>query len=499
MPADSQAHPPRFRIWLRRQNVADGPYSLRFEVQDGKGILRVARPGVLIDPPARALGMEERLSAAQLRSTRFILVWDGGRARQGHLLNRVDELQLERVETDRWHELEIVVDGGFRYAVLAVSMPPQEASAPRPKSRRPSLSELRQALDSITVHEESVEDVDSALASLTGPPPAPPRPIAEVAEAPAAGAKGAPPPPVIGARSSTAGVRYPASHEAQRPRQRGADAPGVASRPDVRSERGLDDAPTMSLDERRNPLPRPGAHDDAVLAFGAAGEPAEAGVHDPESSEDPLSDLPELPPMPVVPGHPSALAHGMGASPAAGRPAPSVPAPAGFPTCFSDEHEEAVFSIDLPSHRKSTEHVVVRRGDDEDGGMFEREELPPMPDLIAADPAEEEVPDDEVVLAADGEVDEVPLLGESEDEVLAAGDEDTTAHEVLPTPPPPRPAPPPPVAPAPPPAEAPLQGEGRALIRHLRRKEEQQRVRIAQLESELAELRAKLAGTPPRG
>ena len=102
MPPDSQAHPPRFRLWLRRQNVAEGPFALRFEVMDGKGILRVARPGVLIDPPARPVGLEERLTTQQLRSTRFILVWDGGRARQGHLLNRLDEAQLDRVELDRW-------------------------------------------------------------------------------------------------------------------------------------------------------------------------------------------------------------------------------------------------------------------------------------------------------------------------------------------------------------------------------------------------------------
>lgn len=145
MAVDSQAHPPRFRLWIRRQNVAEGPFSLRFEAMDGKGILRVARPGVLIDPPARPVGIEERLSTAQLRSTRFILVWDGGRARQGHLLNRIEEPQLERLELERWHEMEVVVDGGFRYAVLPVITVAPEARPSKPKSRRPSLSELRQA------------------------------------------------------------------------------------------------------------------------------------------------------------------------------------------------------------------------------------------------------------------------------------------------------------------------------------------------------------------
>lgn len=483
---------------------------MRFEVQEGKGILRVARPGVLIDPPARALGMEERLSAAQLRSTRFILVWDGGRARQGHLLNRIDELQLERVETDRWHELEIVVDGGFRYVVLAASMPPREAQPPRPKSRRPSLSELRQALDSITVHDESAEDVDSALASLTGPPPPPPRSLEEVMEAPGTGGMGAPPPPVIGARTSTARVNYPSTHEAQRPARRGESTPAVVTGPQPRGKRVLEDAPTMTLEGARSPLPRPPAEDEGPLAFGSAGEP-EGMLLAAEAGDDPLSDLPEMPPMPVVPGRPDGTT-ARAITPVV-RAAPQG-TPVAFHEGFTDESEEAAFSIDLPTHRKSTEHVVVRRGEEEEDGVFAREELPPMEDLLVAAPAEDEeiepaLPDgedegvlmaeaaaDDELLAAEGDVDEMPIPADGG--AIAAGEEETTAHEVLPTP---RPPLPPPAAPAPAPVSAKGEppGEGRALVRHLRRKEEAQRVRIAELEAELAELRAKLAGSPARG
>lgn len=480
---------------------------MRFEVQDGKGILRVARPGVLIDPPARALGMEERLSAAQLRSTRFILVWDGGRARQGHLLNRIDELQLERVETDRWHELEIIVDGGFRYVVLAAPMPPREAQPARQKSRRPSLSELRQALDSITVHDESADDVDSALASLTGPPPPPPRSLEEVMEAPGAGAMGAPPPPVIGARTSTARANYPATHEAQRPARRGESAPAVVTSPEPRGKRVLEDAPTMTLDGARSPLPRPPAEDEGPLAFGSAGEPG--GI---EAGDDPLSDLPEMPPMPVVPGRPGAPTP-RAITPVVRAAPPGTPV--AFPEGFTDESEEAVFSIDLPTHRKNTEHVVVRRGEEEEDGAFAREEIPPMEGLLAADPAEDEelepaLPDgedegvlmaggaaDDELLAADGDVDEMPIP--AADDAIAVGEEETTAHELLPAPRPPLPPPTPPPAPAPVSAKGEPPGEGRALVRHLRRKEEVQRARIAELEAELAELRAKLAGSPARG
>ena len=134
MPADSQAQPPRFRLWLRRQGLAEGAFSLRFEVEEGKGVLRVTRPGVLIDPPARAVGVEERLSGSQLRSTRFILVWDGGRSRQGHLFSRLEDVQIDRMQIDEWQALEIVAEGAFRYAALPVSAEPPPVPEPPPPS-----------------------------------------------------------------------------------------------------------------------------------------------------------------------------------------------------------------------------------------------------------------------------------------------------------------------------------------------------------------------------
>jgi hypothetical protein len=529
MPADSQAQPPRFRLWLRRQNVAEGAYSLRFEVMEAKGILRVARPGVLIDPPARPVGMEERLTAGQLRSTRFILVWDGGRARQGHLLNRVDELQLERVETDRWHEMEVVVDGGFRYAVLAAVAPPAETRPARPKSRRPSLSELRQALDSITVHDEHAEDVDSALASLTGPPPPPPRRIDEVVDSPLPGAAGLAPPPATEARRSP--VRVPNTHEVRFGAKREAAAnallPGAVPEP----PRGLDDAPTAAIEDVREALPRPGspppppafpakpnddappsAPDDDLLALGEAdesaehaealalgeadeGEEADGGVDlglVEGAGDDPVSDLPQLPPIPVVPNRSGAARPAP--PPARARPpqaaGDSAATPgAAFFASFSDAEEEAVFSIDLPTHRKNTEHVSVRRGEDDDAVVFAREEIPAAMEAEAA-PDEE----GEGIALGDGEGEDVALAAEPAEEVEA--------------PAPVAAAPPPPAAPraraAAPASPAPgedgmIHRSGAALVRHLRRREEQQRARIAGLEARVRELEAALAGRPPRG
>lgn len=109
-----EAAPPPFQLWIRRDGAADPQYAVRFEVKEGKGILRVSRPGMLIDPPARAQGLEERLTAAQLRSSRFLLVWDGGRARQAHLFTRMTEPELSRVRADTWWTAEVVVDAGIR-------------------------------------------------------------------------------------------------------------------------------------------------------------------------------------------------------------------------------------------------------------------------------------------------------------------------------------------------------------------------------------------------
>lgn len=181
--SDPAPPPPRFRIWIRRQAVSDGPFSVRFEVFDGKGLLRVARPGVLIDPPARPLGFEERLTTNQLRTSRFLLVWDGGRARQGFLLGRLEEGQLERMDLDRWSELETHVEGGFRYLVQGPSTDSAPPPVKAPAARRPSLAELRQALDRMTVAgEEVVDDPDSTMEALTGKSlPKPKAPLGVVA------------------------------------------------------------------------------------------------------------------------------------------------------------------------------------------------------------------------------------------------------------------------------------------------------------------------------
>jgi len=104
---------PRFRFWVRRSPGEDPTFSVRFEVRQGKGLLRVARPGVLVDPPARQSGYEERLTAAQVRASRFLHVWDAGRKRQGYVLSRLADDVLSDLAEERWVEMGIESDGGF--------------------------------------------------------------------------------------------------------------------------------------------------------------------------------------------------------------------------------------------------------------------------------------------------------------------------------------------------------------------------------------------------
>ena len=109
----SMSEAPRFRFWVRRSPDADPTFSVRFEVRQGKGLLRVARPGVLVDPPARQSGYEERLTAAQVRASRFLHVWDAGRKRQGYVLSRLSDDVLMELSEERWVEMDVESDGGF--------------------------------------------------------------------------------------------------------------------------------------------------------------------------------------------------------------------------------------------------------------------------------------------------------------------------------------------------------------------------------------------------
>lgn len=135
--------------------MPEGSFSIRFEVGDGKGILRVARPGVLIDPPARPTGLEERLTSAQLRASRFLHVWDGGRGRQGHSLTRLEDSAMDRLPVDVWVPLVPSGDGGLHYLFLPDIAPEIETEVvdDEPTSPTRILTNLREDLSTSPVIE----------------------------------------------------------------------------------------------------------------------------------------------------------------------------------------------------------------------------------------------------------------------------------------------------------------------------------------------------------
>jgi len=427
-PAESQAPAPKCRLWLRRLGVGESPFTVRFEVDNGKGILRVTRPGVLIDPPARQTGMEERLSTQQLRTARFILVWDGGRARQGHHLSRLDESTLERVEADRWHELEVVSDDGLRYLMLAVlpAAAPAPAPAPRAEPRRPSLADLRQELDSLTFRADEDKDADGALDSITGPVPAPRKP-----------------PP----GSDDAFVNSKTLVD------EGAD-PAALVAPEAMLLLSFP-GPAAALGRPASPAPAPAAaapaaEESDALALGEAdgSEDAETlSLGEADGTEDAEA-------LPLGDGAERLVTETMAAPP---------PPPAASPTAlagFADEDEEAAFSVDLPSHRQSTEHLSVHRdvGDAVTSVdmSFAREEPPPI-EHVAPPPGNGVFDQPGAPPAPSGRSTRPRRLVPE-----PVGSAEFDAGEV--------------------------RGQAMPLVRHLRRRLEEQRQRIAELEQQLAEL-----------
>jgi hypothetical protein len=117
---------PNFRFWIKRSEDASAPYSLRFEVENGKGLLRVAHPDVLLDPPASINGWQEGLSSEVVRASRFLLVSAGGRNRKGYFLAALGDPFLDRLPLGEWVELGARVAGDMR---LLVPLPPGGADS----------------------------------------------------------------------------------------------------------------------------------------------------------------------------------------------------------------------------------------------------------------------------------------------------------------------------------------------------------------------------------
>ncbi len=117
------SHQPSFQFWIRRVSDASDPFSLRFRVRHGKGLLRVAHPDVLLDPPASEEGQQDVLSAEVVRASRFLLVADAGRTRKGFFLAALGDAFLDRLPLDAWVELTPRVAGDMRLLVPRTRMP----------------------------------------------------------------------------------------------------------------------------------------------------------------------------------------------------------------------------------------------------------------------------------------------------------------------------------------------------------------------------------------
>lgn len=107
-PSSQRAAPPSFRVWVRKTAVDGTACAVRFQVDQGKAVLRVSRPGVLIVPPARDHGHEDHLSPGQLRSSVFLHVPGPGMPRESYALDRITDAHLLRLDRDVWVELTAV-------------------------------------------------------------------------------------------------------------------------------------------------------------------------------------------------------------------------------------------------------------------------------------------------------------------------------------------------------------------------------------------------------
>ncbi len=112
-----------FHFWIRRTDEPAGPFSLRFRVKGGKGLLRVAHADVLMDPPAASTATEQGLTAEAVRASRFLLVAEGGRLRKGFFLAALQDAFLNGLPEGAWVELTPRVAGDMRLLVPRTLLP----------------------------------------------------------------------------------------------------------------------------------------------------------------------------------------------------------------------------------------------------------------------------------------------------------------------------------------------------------------------------------------
>jgi hypothetical protein len=105
-----------FRIWVRKSARAQRPFSVRFEVFDGKASCasRARHPH---RSAARVSGFEEQLSASSSRLP--VSSTCGAPAGSDRATSsRASTTRARSPRPDNWYELTVVTDGGYRYLEL---------------------------------------------------------------------------------------------------------------------------------------------------------------------------------------------------------------------------------------------------------------------------------------------------------------------------------------------------------------------------------------------
>lgn len=205
MPAESSGAAPvpglPFQVWLRRDVGGDSSFSVRFEVREGRGALRVARGGVVFDPPLRPAGDERALSPGQLWEARFLHLGAGDSSRRSYSFGRIPPAVLLALPAAAWLPLEVVEEAGVRsfrlpgdagrraaeledeptspQRLLAAFHPPPRAEVTRP---RPAPDEEPTELPEGVLDAALSSVVNLAVRPVTGARPAP---APRAAEAPA--------------------------------------------------------------------------------------------------------------------------------------------------------------------------------------------------------------------------------------------------------------------------------------------------------------------------
>jgi len=131
-----------FRVHIRRQNHADSVVVLRFEVNEGMGILGLRQLGRDAPPPS-AHHEEQEIEPGVLRAGRFVHVLPSGQ-RQSYALSRLTEEITERLPYDAWASLAPVSEFGFRYPIVdenALVQAPGKAMVATSKPPEPQVSQ----------------------------------------------------------------------------------------------------------------------------------------------------------------------------------------------------------------------------------------------------------------------------------------------------------------------------------------------------------------------